>query len=390
MTKNPDETIETDEATDANNIKDRLPDDIEDRLTKKAFSPGSLRKLLRDTYYMGPISIGTGGYRTAIAGGGEAGTGMRRPSGCLYNFPRSWRYAALERALNLGLITNCGTNFVTTERGAATLFEIDICPDCGDQREPMIESTYHVGNPNTEGHMENHRLITRCPECGDNGYSDNVSGRGYKEYERDEDRIEAVESALADFPDARSYGLDRPVDKDAIHQTPGVDETATEDLLEEVIEAHEATTPADVFASLEEDQWERAVVTISSGGENFLFEGTDEALIVKQTDEKGDVHFSVTDDGRLRAEMSYEVAVEQRAKDNIKTIVGTVKKHEWTGEEWRIEPEALPVVIGKLTYAGCAQYSEDPAFAVTATPEAIDIVPVPVFGINSDGQLVEN
>jgi len=87
-------------ANDADHIRAALPGDVQDALTKKAFSPGSMRKILRDTYYLGPIAIGTGGWR-GLYGDGQPGTGMRRPEGALYNFPRSWRRAALERALDL-------------------------------------------------------------------------------------------------------------------------------------------------------------------------------------------------------------------------------------------------------------------------------------------------
>ena len=95
------------EATDAESIRGRLPEDITERLTKRAFSPGALRKLLRDTYYMGPIGIGRGGWIGAY-GDGQPGTELRRPRGALYNVPRSWRYAALQRGLNTGLITHVG------------------------------------------------------------------------------------------------------------------------------------------------------------------------------------------------------------------------------------------------------------------------------------------
>ena len=77
-------------------IREALPpEDVRDALTKAAFSPGAVRKLLRDTYYMGPIGIGRGGWIGAY-GGGQPGTQMRRPGGALYEFPRSWRYAALQ------------------------------------------------------------------------------------------------------------------------------------------------------------------------------------------------------------------------------------------------------------------------------------------------------
>ena len=94
-----DQAIERAEATDRSSVIEALPADVEADLTKRAFSPGSLRKILRDSYYLGPIGVGRGGWVGAY-GNGQPGTEMRRPDGALYNFPRSWRYAALERALS--------------------------------------------------------------------------------------------------------------------------------------------------------------------------------------------------------------------------------------------------------------------------------------------------
>jgi len=160
------QAIDHAEATDAESVCEALPEDVRARLTKRAFSPGSLRLLLRDTYYMSPIGIGTGGWIGAFANG-EPGTEMRRPDGALYNFPRSWRYSALERALKTGLIVHIGGgNFAATERGVAVLHRIDRCPECNEERVPMMSHSYYVGNPNTEGHIESHRLVTQCPECG--------------------------------------------------------------------------------------------------------------------------------------------------------------------------------------------------------------------------------
>ena len=58
---------------------------------------------------------------------------------------RSWRYAALERGLSTGLLVHVGGGrFATTEHGVAVLRQIDVRPECGEGREPMIESSYYA------------------------------------------------------------------------------------------------------------------------------------------------------------------------------------------------------------------------------------------------------
>jgi len=206
-----DETIDVDEATDDEVIRARLPANVIDELTKRAFSPGTVRKLLRDCYYLGPVSIGTGGWVGAYANG-KPGTGLRRPSGALYNFPRSWRFAAIVRALRTGLITHIGNGrFATTERGTAVLDQIDQCPEHEVRREPAVRKTTYVGNPNEEGVFQSHALITKCPECGDTEYSGGSLTIGYEPFEQDEEWVKyALEQVVGEG--ARVYADGQPID----------------------------------------------------------------------------------------------------------------------------------------------------------------------------------
>lgn len=375
-----DQAIDRTAATDRSSIIGSLPADVETNLTKRAFSPGALRKLLRDTYYLGPIGIGRGGWIGAY-GNGRPGTQMRRPDGALYNFPRSWRYAALERGLSTGLIVHVGGGrFATTERGVAILGQIDVCPECGKGREPMIESSYYIGNPNTDTHIENHRLVTCCPDCGGNGYDHDSSGVSYKPYERDEERADAASDAINDTPTARVAGDDREIDPGAADTSPDTDHENIDALLEREVENQTVRSPRSIFAAREEDVYERPVITIESSGDLFRFCGTDEALTVSRRDEKGEVHFTVEDD-RLRVNMDYETAVEEGAKNAIKN---DTTQADWTGDHWTIKPEGLCHAVSVL--AGFEKYYG--RWEVTATKEAAALCEVPLVGIDDDGALI--
>lgn len=370
------------EATDSESIRTTLPNDVAAVLTKRAFSPGAMRKLLRDTYYLGPIGIGRGGWIGAF-GGGQPGTEMRRPQGALYKFPRSWRFAALQRALSTGLITHVGDGtFTTSERGAAVLSMVDVCPDCGEQREPMIQSSYHVGNPNSAGHIENHRLVTKCPECGGDGYSDRSGGISYSAFEREGEYAESVFETFADRDDVRVFGDEKSIDEAAAERVPETNADAIESLLEDVVANQTIPTPRDIFGTQTEDLYERPVIPVSSSsGSLFRFSGTDDALAVSRCDEKGEVHFTV-EDGRLRVNMSYEVAVKQGAKEAIKN---DTTEASWEGDHWTIHPRGLCHAVCVL--AGFEKYYG--RWTVTATPSAAALCSVPLVGITEDGDLIE-
>lgn len=387
------QAIEAAEATDREHIIEALPEDIRSRLTKRAFSPGSLRKLLIDTYYAGPIGIGRGGW-IGLYGGGAPGTEMRRPHGALYNFPRSWRYAALQRALNTGIITHVGDGkFAATQRGVALLNIVDRCPEHNTTRKPMVKTSRYQASPRASV-ITSHRLVTVCPDCGTSGYSDKRfnSGSAYEELERSDTAVNHLTERLEGHPHARVYGLDRPIDAD-LSDTPSVDEDATEELLEAVVENHVAGTPAELFAAYDVDQWDREVITIPSDGAHYRFAGFDDAVAVSRKDTTGDVHFTLAENGEtLIAKMSYNTATEG-AKEDVKTMLGTVKKYEWdnANKQWLIEPEILPVVVGKLTKEHQHENRPDkPAFEVTVSEDAMTTVvsEVPMLGVDADGELI--
>lgn len=383
------QAIEHAEATDAESVREALPEDVRERLTKRAFSPGSLRLLLRDTYYMGPIGIGTVGW-IGMFGDGQPGTEMRRPNGALYNFPRSWRYAALERALKTGLLTHVGGgNFAATERGVAVLRRIDVCRECGEERVPMVAHSHYVGNPNTDGHLESHELVTQCPECGGEGYDWGNSGRSYEEYERAEEAVEYAVKSLADHPEARTFGGPRDVRPEAAEETPDVDVEAIDAVLEEHVEAYTPPRPREIFVTHETDLYDRTVVNVPAEGEHVRVYGTDEALVVTRTDGKGDVHFSVEDaeERRVKASMSYEVAVEEGAKDALKHPSTNAS---WEGNYWTYDADGLPAAMSVLTGEWVNRHADGPIrLNVTITDEALALVDVPVPGVTPEGELAD-
>lgn len=395
--------MDTAAANDADQIRERLPEDIRDALTKKAFSPGSLRKLLRDTYYMGPISVGRGGWRGAL-GNGKPGTGMRRPDGALYNFPRSWRYAALERALNLGLIVHAGAGFCATERGVAVLNRIDVCPDCGERRVPGIRSTYYVGDPNSEGHQESHRLVTYCPDCGGRGYGGAGSSvsSGVSEYERDDEYVSKAVEAISEYPSARTYGGPREVRDDAATEVPDVDTEDTEDILNRVVEEQTEPNPRDLTVPVDEGLYGRSVVTIPGEGSLYRFRGTTEAIAVSKTNTEGDIHITLDSEDRLKVGMSFEIAVEMNLKDMLHH---DGEDAEWTGDYWTVGADRLARVVSKLTLgfnepttaavnatfpdSDIGPTGEETFYTLTVTEDAMNAVTVAMLGVEADGSLMD-
>lgn len=395
------QAINHSEATDADSIRERLPDDISERLTKRAFSPGAVRKILRDTYYMGPIGIGRGGWM-GMYGNGQPGTEMRRPDGALYNFPRSWRYAALQRALNTGIITHVGGGrFAATERGVAVLRLIDECPDCGRKRVPGVRSTFYTGDPNTEGHLESHDLVTYCPDCGGDGYSDGSVASNVTEYDRDDDAVDYATEVIADFPEARTFGGDREVSDDAAHTVPDVDEDETEELLDEVVENQTESDPRELFQPEDEGLFGREVIGIPGDGEFYRFRGTPESIAVSKSDSEGDIHITVDGEDRLKVGMNYHVAVELNVKD---VLHYEGEDAEWNGDYWTIGADRLARAVSKLTLGfseeqrrGAAYYpdSEDvdatgdvTQLTVTVSEDAMEAVDVPMIGVDGNGNII--
>ena len=382
------QAIDHTEAEDAEEIRKGLPADVEERLTKRAFSPGALRKLLRDTYYIGPIGIGSGGWR-GVYGGGKPGTQMRRPDGALYNFPRSWRYAALERALKTGLITHVGGGlFCATERGVAVLRRIDRCHECGEERVPMVRHSHYVGNPNTEGHLESHALVTACETHESTGYAGGSTSVGYEDFDRDEDAVERAMERIEGHPEARTFGGSREVRPEAAEEIPELDEDELDEVLEEYVEAYTPASPREIYEAGETDLYDRLVVNVPAEGAHFKAYGNDDALVVSRTDEEGEVHFTVEDaeEGRVRAHMSYEVAVEQGAKDALKHPATNAS---WEGDYWTYDADGLAAAFSVLTGDYKPQHKDKVRVTVTATEEAVALADVPMPGIDAEGELTD-
>ncbi|MFT4880161.1 MAG: hypothetical protein ACI9CA_000027 [Natronomonas sp.] len=404
-----DSAVDTSAAADAELIREGLPKDVCERLTDAAFAPGAVRELLRDCYYMGPISVGSGGWHGAY-GNGQPGTGLRRPNGALYNYPRSWRASALRRALETGLLTHAGDGrFVTTERGAAVLRRVDRCPEHLMQREPAVETTRYVGNPNTEGHLESHALVTRCPFCEETGYDYSGSTtRGYSKFERDEEALEWAVAAISDVPEARTFGGEREIRDEAADQTPIVDAEHVETVVNTHVENHTPPNPREFADPHDEGLFGRQVVTVPSQGEHYHYEGTDEAVVVKRSGEQGDIHIVPDpdgEDGRLKVEMGYETAVERGVKDRLHP---EAEGAEWNGDYWTVEANRIGRVLSKLTFAtyppevnrwecdgnvfpdADEQVPEEAEYLdVTVSPAAMRAVEVAVPGVDASGDLAE-
>lgn len=401
-TQTDDNAVETSEASDADEIRQKLPDDVQAELTKAAFNPGTVRELIRDTYYMGPIGIGRGGWIGAL-NNGQPGTQLRRPNGALYNYPRSWRYTALERALRAGIIQHVGGGrFASTERGVAILRRIDHCPDCDETRVPMVKHSRYVGNPNTEGSIESHALVTQCPECGGTGYDYGAASAGYEDYVRDEEYVEKIVSEwLSDCPRTRTYGGPRDVDPDAAERVPETDAEEIESLLDAKVENHTAAEPREMLPPVDEGLYGRDVVTVDDEGEHYSFYGTDESIVASRTDEQGDVHIMDDGDGRLKVGMSYDLAVEKGLKDRLHY---NAEDASWTGDYWTVDANRLARVVSKMTLGvtdgpqhereGTIYPDGDEPMAdsleyldVTVTEAAVEQVNTRMIGIDADGDL---
>ena len=146
---------------------DKLPENVQAKLldSTKSFNPTRVRKLLRDTHYIGPTPIGKGARKSMGQNVGSPGSGMRRSKdGALYNATKSMRQAILDRALETGLIKETKWGYATTPKGVDVLHTIDVCSECGKTKEPKIrEWTVQISRHNT---ATNYALTTICPDCG--------------------------------------------------------------------------------------------------------------------------------------------------------------------------------------------------------------------------------
>lgn len=366
----PDADEETELVTGYKPVLDEsdIPGDVA-ALMSKTFDRRRLIRLLRDTHFFGPIHVGSGGWRGAIAGAGQPGTGLRRPSGALHSCPRSWRFSILKKALMTGLVGELGESgrFATTERGAALLDHLARCPVCGSSMEPVIRKDVHVGNPNTEGSVTNTSLTLRCPDEESHetdeepeGLVFDISpgGTSHTPYERDEETRETIREMIEDHEDLRVFGDGREVEPEAAWSAPETDVEAIEERLDELIEdqkdprePYRMQYPGDPGVG---QVTGRPVVAIGSSGEYLRYKGTDEAISVSRTDEKGDIHISnvVSREESLKVQthMDYETAVEAGAKDDVKSLHYEVATPEWNGSAsaWEINLDTLAYSVDIL------------------------------------------
>lgn len=203
-----------------------FPEDLEER-SSSTFDVRGVYELLRDTYFLGPMSVGKGGVRKAY-GAGKPGTGLRRPSGALYDMPESWRTSVLRKALETEIITRVdgdddpeaddldeGT-YAATERGLSILHRIMVCSECGHDRVVKMKKSYYQANPKAKA-ITSEALVTACPVC-DLGKSEEEAeeavrglvlhsshGSSYTTFTRNPERVPALKRFLAENPEAEIF-----------------------------------------------------------------------------------------------------------------------------------------------------------------------------------------
>jgi len=116
----------------------RIPEDVRKEITG-SFDVDRIIRVLRDTTWFAPIHEGEGGKRDMGDGEAYVGTGMRKPSGCLYNTPEKWRKSILEKAQKIGLIESSDSGYKSTKKGIELLIVLDTCPKC-----KKLRKAYHV------------------------------------------------------------------------------------------------------------------------------------------------------------------------------------------------------------------------------------------------------
>lgn len=235
-----------------------LPSDVASKLndSTKSFNEERLVKLLRDTHYMGPISVGRGAKKSTGKNTGSPGSGLRRAKdGALYNATKAMRQAILDRALETDLIAEAHGGYATTPKGVEVLQQLDRCDECDTLREPKIrEWTVKISRYST---ATNHALTTVCPECGDSGkgklLDDVRSYAGANEdgalqtlkNEDDPSRIDLYGVGVDDLDD---------------WETPG--ERAAEEVRERVADSYELSTALFSIADDYDDEWVREAAAI--------------------------------------------------------------------------------------------------------------------------------
>ncbi len=151
---------------------DQLPDDVQKAITDgtKATSRERFRKLLRDTYYSGPLPKGSSPEKSMGANTSSPGSELRRSrDGALWNLTQKQENILLDTAQDLDLIGEHNGQYFTTERGAEILTLLDRCDDCGAVREPHYEERTVQISRYSSG--KNHSLVTKCRECDKGPYN---------------------------------------------------------------------------------------------------------------------------------------------------------------------------------------------------------------------------
>lgn len=145
-----------------------IPNDVQEAIDSdtKATSRDRFRKLLRDTYYAGPLPRGSSPERSTGANTSSPGSNLRRSrDGALWNLTQKQETLLLSEATDLGLIAEHNGQYFTTQRGVDTLKALDTCSDCGTVRQPHYEErTVQISRYSAS---KNHSLVTKCPDCDD-------------------------------------------------------------------------------------------------------------------------------------------------------------------------------------------------------------------------------
>ena len=243
---------------EADDARTGLPNDVVSKLndSTKSFNEERLVKLLRDTHYMGPISVGRGAKKSTGKSTGSPGSGLRRAKdGALYNATKAMRQAILDRALETDLIVEAHGGYATTPKGVEVLQQLDRCEECDTLREPKIRKwTVQISRHST---ATNHALTTVCPECGGGGrgklLDDVRSYAGANEdgalqtlkNEDDPSRIDLYGVSVDDLDD---------------WETPG--ERAAQEVRERVEGAYELSTALFTLQDEYDDEWVREAAAI--------------------------------------------------------------------------------------------------------------------------------
>jgi len=150
-----------------------VPDDVQTEIDTdtKATSRSRVRKLLRDTYYAGPIQRGSSPEKNMGQNTSSPGSDLRRSrDGALWSLTGTQEDLLLETAENLNLIdSDTNDQYFTTKRGARVLKALDRCDECGDLRKPHYkERTVQISRYSSG---KNHSLVTKCTSCDDGPYN---------------------------------------------------------------------------------------------------------------------------------------------------------------------------------------------------------------------------